>query len=283
MRVTLILLALASLSACDRNTTENEQPVVPPAPATVTYDGADYKTDAAQLAHGERMSFILGCKGCHGDDLRGQNVTEGDPEFGDMWAPNLTLVLVKYDDAQLKKFLRSGVPQDGREFWFMPTESLQFVSDADLDAVIAYVRTAKPGGEMVPPIKKGPLFEELVTKDEMEPAVPTAARFRREELPDLDPQGALGRYVAQTTCAECHNSQLQGYEDFSPNLDIAGMYEVPELEHLLTTGEGKVKKDLGLMSKTARHRFAMLTPRERAAVIAYVKARADRPQPAQTQ
>ncbi len=279
MRVSMILLALAALSACDRNSTESEQPSVPPTPAAITYDGADYKTDAEKLAHGERMSFMLGCKGCHGVDLRGENVTKDDPDFGDMWAPNLTLVLAKYDDAQLKKFLRSGVPQDGREFWFMPTETLQFVSDADLDAGIAYVRTAKPGGEMMPPIKKGPEFEELVKKGEMEAAVPTGARFRREELPDLGPQHALGRYIAQTTCAECHNSQLQGYEDFSPNLDIAGMYEVPELEHLLTTGEGKAKKDLGLMSRTARHRFAKLTPRERSAVIAYVKARADRPQP----
>jgi mono/diheme cytochrome c family protein len=281
MRASMILLALASLSACNRNASESEQPVVSPMPAEITYDGGSYKTDAEKMAHGERMSFMLGCNGCHGDDLRGQNVTKGDPDFGDMWAPNLTLVLANYDDVQLKKFLRSGVPKDGRPFWFMPTETLQFVSDADLDAVIAHIRTMEPGGKVMPPIKKGPEFEGLVEKGDLEAAVPTAARFRRELLPDLGSQHALGRYIAQTTCAECHNSQLQGYEDFSPNLDIVGVYDVPELERLLTTGEGKVKKDLGLMTETAQHRFAKLTLRERAAVIAYVKARANRPQAAQ--
>ena len=35
---------------------------------------------------------------------------------------------------------------------------------------------------------------------------------------------------------------------------------------LLTTGEGKVKKDLGLMTMTAKHRFSKLTPRERDAL-----------------
>ena len=81
-----------------------------------------------------------------------------------------------------------------------------------------------------------------------------------------------------TTCAECHNSALQGYAGFAPDLDIAGSYSAAELTTLLTTGEGKVKKDLGLMTATAKHRFARLTSKEREAVVAYIKARGDRPQ-----
>ena len=47
---------------------------------------------------------------------------------------------------------------------------------------------------------------------------------------------------------------------------------------MLTTGKGKAKKDLGPDDAiSAQDRFAKLTPRERAAIIAYVKARADRP------
>jgi hypothetical protein len=44
-------------------------------------------------------------------------------------------------------------------------------------------------------------------------------------------------------------------------------------------GRGKSKPDLGLMSASAKDRFSKLTPRERAAIVGYVKARADRPQP----
>ena len=65
------------------------------------------------------------------------------------------------------------------------------------------------------------------------------------------------------------------------DLDLAGTYNSAELETLLTTGKGKSKPDLGLMSASAKDRFAKLTPGYRSAIIAYVKARADRPRPAQ--
>ena len=35
-------------------------------PAAISFDGADYKDEAAKLAHGERLSWMLGCNGCHG-------------------------------------------------------------------------------------------------------------------------------------------------------------------------------------------------------------------------
>ena len=89
---------------------------------------------------------------------------------------------------------------------------------------------------------------------------------------------ARGRYLVKTTCTGCHNGELQGYDGFTPDLDIAGSYTTEELTRLLTTGEGKVKKDLGLMSDVAKNHFSYLTASERAAVVAYIKARVDRPQ-----
>ena len=50
------------------------------------------------------------------------------------------------------------------------------------------------------------------------------------------------------------------------------------MTRLLTTGEGKTRKDLGLMTVVGKGHFSYLTQRERGAVIAYVKARATRPQ-----
>jgi mono/diheme cytochrome c family protein len=105
-------------------------------------------------------------------------------------------------------------------------------------------------------------------------------RFRDQAPPDLGQSHAYGRHLSQIVCAECHNSSLHGFEGFTPNLDIAGTYDAAELETLLTTGKGKAKPDLGLMSLSAKDRFAKLTPGERSAIIAYVKARADGAQPA---
>ncbi|MGI8931093.1 MAG: c-type cytochrome [Sphingomicrobium sp.] len=247
-------------------------------PAELTFDGAGAAENAALVKHGKRVAAVLACTGCHGDDLQGSNVTKDDPEFGDMNAPNLTLLLAGYSDAELGRVIRQGVPKDGREFWFMPSEAYQFLSEADLAALIAHLRTVKPGGKPMPPIRKGPKFEQEVASGKFANAADTIRRFAAKPPVDLGEGHAFGRRVAQVACSGCHNSELQGYEGFSPNLDIAGAYDAAELETLLTTGKGKSKPDLGLMTIMGRDHFVQFTPRERAAVIAYVKARADRPQ-----
>ena len=167
------------------------------------------------------------------------------------------------------------MPKDGREFWFMPVESFQFLSDPDLDALIAYLRTLKPEGKQLPPIKKGKGFEEDVERG-FGNSKQQVARYRAELLPYLGQEHEWGRYLVSTTCTACHNSKLQGYEGFTPNLDIAGAYSEAELTKLLTTGEGKTRKDLGMMSEMGRDIFAKFTPKERAAVVGYVKEHADR-------
>ena len=45
-----------------------------------------------------------------------------------------------------------------------------------------------------------------------------------------------------------------------------------------TTGKGKSRPDLGMMSEMSRDVFSHFTPSERRAIIGYVKAHADRPQ-----
>jgi mono/diheme cytochrome c family protein len=91
MRLIATILAATSLSACDRNTSD-EQPVAEERPAALIYDGGDYKTDTEGLAHGKRLAIILDCTGCHGDRLQGYNATTDEPDYGDMNAPNLTLI-----------------------------------------------------------------------------------------------------------------------------------------------------------------------------------------------
>jgi mono/diheme cytochrome c family protein len=280
MRIILVLLAVAGVMACDRKPAEPEKVAVAPKPEQPSFDGAGYKDDISKVFHGERLSWVLGCKGCHGAKLQGANVTKDDPNFGDMNAPNVTLLIAKYSDAELDKLIRHGQPKDGREFWFMPVESYQFLSDADLAALIAYLRTYKPQGAQLPPIRIGPGLRDQTAKGILLSSQGMLKRFRDRPPPDLGQSHAYGRHLSQIVCAECHNSSLQGFEGFTPNLDIAGTYNAAELETLLTTGKGKSKPDLGLMSDSARDRFAKLTSGERQAIIAYVKARAVQSRPA---
>jgi mono/diheme cytochrome c family protein len=281
MRIIVVLLAAACAVACDRKPEEpTRAAVAAPKPAQLSFDGAGYKDDISKVIHGDRLSWVLGCKGCHGSNLQGGNVTKDDPNFGDMNAPNITLLMASYSDEQLDQLIRHGKPKDGREFWFMPVESYQFLSDADLAALIAHLRTYKPQGTQLPPIRIGPGLREQAAKGILENSQKMLARFRDQPPPALGESHNYGRQLARIVCAECHNSSLQGFEGFTPNLDIAGTYNAAELETLLTTGRGRSKKDLGLMSMSARDRFAKLTPGERQAIIAYVKARADQAQPA---
>ena len=58
MRVLFVLLITASLSACHRTA---EQPAAKAVPAALNFDGASGDR-AAVLAHGERLSHVLGCR-----------------------------------------------------------------------------------------------------------------------------------------------------------------------------------------------------------------------------
>src|SRR4051794_15216692 len=65
----------------------------PPARAAqITFDGAEVTTAAAKIAHGERLSWTLGCRGCHREKLEGGS-------FYERYASNLTRELPKYSDA----------------------------------------------------------------------------------------------------------------------------------------------------------------------------------------
>jgi mono/diheme cytochrome c family protein len=277
-KLTTLLAAAAAMSACGESKPEKSEPTVAPTPAAVVFDGADYADDAAKVAYGKHLTEVLHCNACHGDNMQGRNVSADDPEYGDMNAPDITLLQASYSDADFDQLLRHGKPKDGREFWFMPVESYQFLSDRDLAALIAYLRTLKPAGKQLPPIRKGKGFNEEVAKGLFKNAQEQTKRYAAEAPEDMGAQHERGRAIVRMTCTGCHNSKLQGYEGFTPNLDIAGGFTPAELETLLTTGKGKSKPDLGLMKAIVLDSLSKMTPGERQAVIGYLKARADRPQ-----
>jgi cytochrome c553 len=202
------------------------------------------------------------------------------PEDGAMFSPNLTLLAARYSDADFGRLFRDGVPKDRRELWFMQVETYQFLSDADLAALIAYLRSLKPGGEVRPAFKVNRAEQKDVDQGVLGDAKAQIAKYRKSPPVDLGPRHAWGRYLVRTTCTACHNNALQGWPNFTPNLDIAGTYSKAELTQLLTNGKGKAGKDVGEMSGIARAYFSHLTPRERDAIVDYIIARANRPEPA---
>src|SRR3990170_7292583 len=117
------------------------------------------------------MTEVLGCTGCHGAELQGQR-------FYELYASNLTREIPKYNDTQFEQLMRLGEHPTGREVWGMPSEIFQHLSDPELAALLAYLRSLPPAGQPTQP--RLPFEEEtkkLIAKGELKPA----ADFVREE------------------------------------------------------------------------------------------------------
>lgn len=265
-----LAFGLLLLAACGRNNGEN-LPAVEAVPAATSFEGAESRTMAAKLAHGERLTWVLGCRGCHGAQLQGRR-------FYERYASNLTRDLANYNDAQLKRLMREGVHPSGRDLWAMPSEIFQHLSEPDEAALIAHLRTLKPAG---PPTGKPLPFEaetkKLIVAGKIKPATASVRDTRKLGPVDLGPQHALGRYITRVTCAECHGPELKGGGE-TPDLVAAAAYSRDEFERLMTQGMPTGGRKLTLMELVAKERFAKLTADERDALYAYLKARADRPQ-----
>jgi mono/diheme cytochrome c family protein len=269
----LLLLICAGCGSSDgpeEQTAELEQPV--------TFQGAMRMEASAKVAHGQRISRVLGCQGCHGEQLDGR-LWDDDPEgYGVMWASNLTRAVPAMDDAQLRRLLTTGVHPKGRDLWVMPSELFQHLSTNDLDAVVAYLRTLPPRGQPSPDPVLGPRAIAEAKSGQVKPAAALVEELKDEGPADLGLDHALGRYIARTTCAECHGPKLKGREGDTPDLVVASGYSRPEFERLITqgvpTGGRKLKP---LMQSVAKGRYSKLTKEERDALYAYLKALAEQP------
>jgi mono/diheme cytochrome c family protein len=107
-----------------------------------------------QVVRGARFSAF--CAQCHSPDgkapLVGRNFGEDGPPFGTIWAPNLTPVgeIEHWSDGEVIRAIREGVHQTGRALVIMPSEVFRNLSDADVEAIVAYLRSQPPEGSNTP-------------------------------------------------------------------------------------------------------------------------------------
>ena len=228
MRWLAVGLVALAVSGCGSGVQSNsEEPAQPP---PIAFDGALVHDAAARRAHGERLTWVLGCRGCHGNDLQGKR-------FYELYASNLTRDVPKYTDAQLTRLMREGVHPSGRDLWAMPSELFQHLSATDEAAVIAYLRSLEPAGAPTgPPLPFEEETRKLVAEGKIKPAAAFVQETRDVGPVDLGPTHALGRYITRVTCAECHGPKLDGSQGDNPDLIIVGAYTRNEFERLITEG-----------------------------------------------
>lgn len=163
------------------------------------------------------------------------------------------------------------------------------LTDAELAAVLAFIRAVPSGGAPTPSDEPGPYARLAIVMNELRPSIPVekaairsapeqVAMARQRQPVRLAPRHATGRHIAATVCAECHGSDLSGdATEGGPNLTVAGAYDREAFRRLLRTGIPPDGRDLGIMSEAAREDFRLFTDPEIDAIHAYLEARAQLP------
>ncbi|MFQ5859420.1 MAG: cytochrome c [Anaerolineae bacterium] len=179
-------------------------------------------TDEKAIARGRHLAeAVTFCQACHGDNLGG-DVIDDEPLISTITAPNLTSgrggVGVTYSDADYVRAIRHGVNPEGRGLLLMHSDIFHNLSQEDLGAVIAYVKSVPPADNELPKTRAEPLGRILVAlgvfDSETMPLIPAELIDHSAPFVEMPPQGATaeyGRYlVSITLCRMCHGSDLRG-------------------------------------------------------------------------
>jgi cytochrome c553 len=230
------------------------------------------------VEQGRRLANLRGCyHGCHGDESEGGVFFEL-PDGTRVVAPDLHRIAAEYSDAELERAIRHGVRPDGTSvFGVMPSKMFYHLSDEDVGRIIAFLRSGEPSGTELPESRYGPMLRGMMLVFRKDGFDSIAARSVDHDAPRIPAGGAdpaaRGRYLAMTTCVECHGADLNGGLDGTPSLVVVKAYNQPEFEHLLRTGEPRSGAELDLMAKVATGRFKNFTDQELADIYAFLQQR----------
>lgn len=233
----------------------------------------------ALLADAPRQARIRGCVSCHGEGLKGKLMVEV-PNVVRVYAPNLTEVAARATDAQLAAAIRQGIGHDGRNLFVMPSQMYARLSEEEVAALIAHIRSLPRSRGPVEGFSAGPIGRFAIVTGKLRPVPAKMEEFRTQAPINLGATYAAGRRIAANTCSDCHGPALLGMtmEDgkTAPDLTLAGAYEAADFRRLMRTGKALGGRDLGLMSEVARDDFSHFTDKEIEALHGYLKARAER-------
>jgi cytochrome c553 len=170
-------------------------------------------TDAAALAHGKHLAETRGCNDCHGKDYAGGRVIE-DGAMGRVFGPNLTRGkggrVAAFKDEDWVRAIRHGVGPDQLGLFIMPSEEYSHFSDADLGALIAYLKTVPAVDRERPETQLGPISRVLLATGKMKLAAEVIDHARaRPAVVTPAVSADYGRYVANS-CTGCHGANFSG-------------------------------------------------------------------------
>jgi len=195
------------------------------------------------------VNGILTCGNCHTpkgptgeimDKAFSGGLSWDEPPFK-VTAPNITqdneTGIGNYTDAELKQVLRKGIKRNGVPVaMIMPSGFYEIMTDRDLDAVIAYLRTIKPIKNTVP----DPIYKTA----QGHPIPPGGEKPFTEGM--LSDKVKKGFYLATIAhCMECHTPMGPRGRDFASKLGTGG-FEFPGPWGVSISGNITSSKEKGI-------------------------------------
>ena len=183
-------------------------------------------TDAASIAYGKHRAQTV-CAGCHGADLSGiENFLSLGP-LGNLDSANLTAgeggigrEFTTIED--YVRVLRHGIDPEGKPVFMPAVPATAHLSDQDVGAIIAYIKTIPPvnhklRGQQFTPLAKILLAAGMLGK------VPVEAVSHETSVSAPEPgvTAAYGQYIVDIQdCRTCHGQQLSGGKSPDPTVKL---------------------------------------------------------------
>src|ERR1700688_731823 len=244
------------------------------------------------------VNGIMTCGNCHSPKGRpaavaGKDFSGGlrfdEPPF-DVTAPNITqdkdTGIGAWSDSDIKKLMRTGVRPNGVNIAvIMPTGFYDIITERDMDAIVAYLRTIKPIANKVP----DPIYKMQVPRQVF---VGAETPYTEAMMSDKLKKGFYLATIAH--CLECHTPMGPRGREFadklgsggfefkgpwgvsvSPNITASktkgiGEWTDTEIKKVITTGADKggnhLKPPMGYQY------YATVTDDDLDAVVAYVRS-----------
>jgi mono/diheme cytochrome c family protein len=249
----------------------------------VTPDAVTVPTDEASIARGQHIvTAISECVGCHTENLGGQMLVD-DPGFAQIAAPNLTSgqggIGSTYTDEDWVRALRHGVAKNGRQLVIMPSHWYNFMSDEDLGATIAYLKTVPPVDQQWPARSVAMIPTRILIALGMFPFAPELIA-RNESRPTPEPAVSVeyGEYLARiAACRDCHGDDLAGGvaqgAPQGPNLTPGGAIAAYSEEDFLNFFHTGVAADGRTVSEEMPwQNYGQMTDDELKAIFSYLQS-----------
>jgi mono/diheme cytochrome c family protein len=179
------------------------------------------------------MEAVMSCdKACHSEGSAPfigaiENVNEG-PISAVFAVPNLTpdqeTGMGSWTDAEIARAIREGVDRDGVELVIMPSQYYRSLSDADVAAVVGYLRSLEPVRNEIPPLQVNAIGKAMSALGMLGPK-PKIEAITAPQVAPAKGTAEYGNYlISIADCRSCHAANLAGVIEpgpgFSPSPNL---------------------------------------------------------------